>query len=54
MLNDIKKNLAKSQYGIRNEVFILHYLINFIDKVLGSLDSNSSGDIFAALANFVD
>ena len=31
-----------------------HYLMKFIDQVLKNLDTNSKGDIFAALVTFVD
>ena len=39
---------------IKKGVSIQHYLIKFIDSVLMNLDNNSKGDIFAALATFVD
>ena len=44
----------KSQYGNQKGISIQHYLVKFIDQVLKSLDGNSKGDIFAALAGFID
>ena len=54
MLADMKENLDKSQYGNTKGVSIQHYLVKFIDKVLVSLDCNSKGEIFAALATMID
>ena len=54
MLDDMKEKLDKSQYGNKKGVSIQHYLIKFIDSILKNLDNNSKGDIFAALATFVD
>ena len=54
MLEDMKAKLDISQYGNTKGVSIQHYLIKFIDQVLQNLDNNSKGDIFAAVATFVD
>ena len=54
MLSDMKDKLDKSQYGNQKGVSIQHYLVKFIDTVLKNLDNNSKGDIFAALATFID
>ena len=54
MLEDMKDKLDKSQYGNRKGVSIQNYLVKFIDKVLVNFDNNAKGDIFAALATFVD
>ena len=54
MLADMKDNLDESKYGNTKGVSIQHYLVKFIDKVLVSLDSNSKGEIFAALATMID
>ena len=54
MLEDMKDFLDKSQYGNKKGVSIQHYLIKFIDQILMNLDNNSKGDIFSALATFVD
>ena len=50
----MKIKIDKPQYGNQKGVSIQHYLIKFIDKVLKNLDTNSKGDIFAALVTFVD
>ena len=54
MLEDMKDKLDKFQYGNRKGVSIQHYLVMFIDKFLVNLDNNAKGDVFAALATFVD
>ena len=54
MLSDMKEKLDKSQYGNKKGVSIQHYLVKFIDQVLKSLDNNSKGETFAALAAFID
>lgn len=54
MLEDVKDQLDKFQYGNRKGVSIQHYLAMFIDEFLVNLDNNTKGDIFAALATFLD
>ena len=54
MLSDMKNNLDKSQFGNQKGVSIQHYLVKFMDKVLVSLDKNSKGKVFAAIATFID
>jgi hypothetical protein len=50
----MKEKLDKSPYGHQKGVSIQHYLVKFIDQVLKSLDNNSKGETFAALAAFID
>ena len=54
MLSDMKANLDISQYGNQKGVSIQHYLVKFVDKILKSLDNNSKGEKFAAIAAFID
>ena len=50
----MKAKLDPSQFGNQKNLSIQHYLIKMIHKILGSLDNNSKGDIFAVIATLVD
>ena len=50
----MKEKLDKSQFGNQKNILIQHYLIKFVDQILVNLDNNSKGDIFAAIAAFID
>ena len=54
MLKDMKEKLDKSQFGNQKSISIQHYLVKFVDQILVNLDNNSKGDIFAAIAAFID
>ena len=54
IISDMKEKLDKSQYGNQKGVSIQHYLVKFIDQVFKSLDNNSKGDTFAAIAAYID
>ena len=54
MLINMKEKLDKSQFGNQKNISIQHYLIKFVDQILVNLDNNSKGDIFAAIAAFID
>ena len=50
----MKENLDKSQFGNQKKISIQHYLVQFVNEILMNLDNNSKGDIFAAIAAFID
>ena len=54
MIEDMKKHLDPSQYANQKGLSINHYLINVIDKVLRTVDSNSKKECVAVLATLVD
>ena len=54
IIEDMKDKLDLAQYGNQKGLSIQHYLIIMIHRILTSLDNNSKGDIFAAIASLID
>ena len=45
MIKDMKEKVDPSQFGNQKGLSIQHYLVKIINKILGSLDSHSKGDV---------
>ena len=54
IISDIKPNIDHAQYGNRKGLSITHYLVNMIHKILTILDSNSSEEKPAVIAQLID
>ena len=54
MIEDMKSKLDPSQYGNQTGTSINHYLIKMLHRVLSALDTNSSKESFAVIANMID
>ena len=54
IIADMKEKLDPSQYANQPGLSIQHYLIKFIDRILGALDGSSKGEKCAILATLVD
>ena len=54
IISDIKSNIDPAQYGNKKGLSITHYLVNMIHKILTALDSNSSSEKNAVIAQLVD
>ena len=54
MIADLRKHIDPSQYANQKGLSIQHYLVQVIDKILVSLESNSKRESFAVLATLVD
>ena len=50
----MKAKLDPSQYANQKQRGIQHYLVKMLNRILVALDSNSKGEVKAALATFVD
>ena len=50
----MKAKLDPSQYANQKQIGIQHYLVKMLNRILVALDSNSKGEVKAALATFVD
>ena len=53
IMEDISNNLSKSQYGGKRGMGTEHAIVNFVDRILKLLDSNSSTSS-AIIASFID
>ena len=51
VIEDIKTNLENCQYGNQKGVSINHYLVNWIDKILKTLDKNNLEESYALVLN---
>ena len=54
MIADMRKHIDPSQYANQKGLSIQHYIVQVIDKILVSLESNSKRESFAVLATLVD
>ena len=54
VIEDMKKNLEKHQYGNQKGLSINHYLINMIHQILLALDNNTSQESKAVIASLYD
>ena len=54
VIEDLKSNLEKAQYGNQKGTSINHYLINLIDKSLITLDKNKHDESYALILNLYD
>ena len=54
VIKDMKAKLDPSQYANQKQIGIQHYLVKMLNRILVALDSNSKGEVKAALATFVD
>ena len=52
IMEDIYKNLSKSQYGGKKGIGTEHAIVNFVDRVLKLLDNSSTSS--AVIASFID
>ena len=50
----MKAKFDPSQYGNQKGIGIQHYLIQMIDRILSTLDTNNQKQCFAVIANFID
>ena len=54
VIEDMKENMDRKQFGNQPHLGIQHYLIRLIHRILTNLDRNSRGEVKAVLALFVD
>ena len=54
VIEDIKVNLERSQYGNQKGMSINHYLVNMLNKILRTLDKNNLKESYAILLNLYD
>ena len=54
IIDDMKAKFNPSQYANQKKTSVQHYLINLVHRILTSLDNNSRGETFAALAVMID
>ena len=54
MIEDIMKNLDKSQYANQKGVSLQHYLVKMINKILEDTDKTNSSEVNAIIATMVD
>ena len=51
---DMESSMDPSQLENQKGIYVQHYLIQMLHRILSALDNNSRGDIFAVVANLVD
>ena len=54
MINDMAPKSDQSQYGNQKGLSVNHYLINMINKILLSVESNSSSEKMSVILNMID
>ena len=54
MLEDIRGHIDPAQFGNEPGVSLNHYLIQFVDKVLSTLDHPASNENLAVIASMTD
>ena len=54
VIEDLRINLEKSQYGNQKGISINHYLVNLINKILMTLDTNNPEESYAIILNLYD
>lgn len=54
IIEDLSPNIDRAQYGNEKGLSITHYLINMVNKILTSLDVNSSHEKYAVVAQLID
>jgi hypothetical protein len=54
IISDMSSTRDPSQYGNEKGLSVQHYLINMLNKVLTALDTNTTNEAIAVIANFID